>query len=188
MASDASRCDGGVDMRTFIALDLPNEFIEQVADLSRQLSSMVRGRFVARSTYHVTLAFLGEIEALEARRVMDVLDAVCSEAPAVELVPDGLGIYGKPVDATLILRLVHERNLMNLAMGVREELRALGIAYDEKSFEPHVTIARRARVLPQALSDLVFPAKSASDSVTLYKSELSSEGATYKPLYTVRLG
>ena len=124
-------------MRTFIALDLSNELIEQVADLSRQLSSMVRGRFVARSTYHVTLAFLGEIGEPEARRVMDVLDTACAHAAA---------------------------------------------------FDPHVTLARRARVLPQALSDLVFPAESSSNSVTLYKSELSQEGATYKPLYTVHLG
>ena len=87
-------------MRTFIALDLSNELIEQVADLSRQLSSMVRGRFVARSTYHVTLAFLGEIGEAEARRVMDVLDTACAHAAAIRLVPDGLGIYGKPVSYT----------------------------------------------------------------------------------------
>lgn len=175
-------------MRTFIALDLSNEFIEQVADLSRQLSSMVRGRFVARSTYHVTLAFLGEVGEAEARRVMDVLDIATAGAPAIKVTPDGLGIFGKPVDATLFLKLRHARNLMNLALSVREELRARGVAYDEKAFEPHVTLARRARVLPQALSDLSFPSEGVSDSVTLYKSELSSEGATYKPLYTVRLG
>lgn len=175
-------------MRTFIALDLSNEFIEQVADLSRQLASMVRGRFVARSTYHVTLAFLGEVGEAEARRVMDALDVSTADAPAIRVTPDGLGIFGKPVDATLHLKLGHTRNLMNLAMSVREELRARGIAYDEKAFEPHVTLARRARVLPQALSDLVFPTEDVSHSVTLYKSELSSEGATYKPLYTVHLG
>ena len=176
-------------MRTFIALDLPNELIEQVADLSRQLSSMVRGRFVARSTYHVTLAFLGEIGEAEARRVMDVLDTACAHAAAIRLVPDGLGIYGKLVDATLLLKLAQGRDLMNLAMAVREELRARGgVSYDEKAFDPHVPLARRARVLPQALSDLAFPAESSSNSVTLYKSELSQEGATYKPLYTVHLG
>ena len=119
-------------MRTFIALDLPNELIEQVADLSRQLSSMVRARFVARSTYHVTLAFLGEIGEAEARRVMDVLDTACAHAAAIRLVPDGLGVYGKPVDATLLLKLAHGRDLMNLAMAVREGLRAQGVSYDEK--------------------------------------------------------
>lgn len=119
---------------------------------------------------------------------MDVLDTACAHAAAIRLVPDGLGIYGKPVDATLLLKLAHGRDLMNLAMAVREELRAQGVSYDEKAFDPHVTLARRARVLPQALSDLVFPAESSSNSVTLYKSELSQEGATYKPLYTVNLG
>ena len=102
--------------------------------------------------------------------------------------PDGLGVYGKPVDATLLLKLANGRDLMNLAMAVREGLRAQGVSYDEKAFDPHVTLARRARVLPQTLSDLVFPAESSSSSVTLYKSELSQEGATYKPLYTVHLG
>ena len=149
---------------------------------------MVRGRFVARSTYHVTLAFLGEIGEAEARLVMDVLDTACANTTAIRLVPDGLGIYGKPVDATLLLKLAHGRDLMNLAMAVREGLRARGVSHDEKTFDPHVTLARRARVLPQALSNLVFPAESVAASVTLYKSELSQEGATYKPLYTVELG
>lgn len=175
-------------MRTFIALDLSKGFVEQTAELSRQLSSMVRGRFVARSTYHVTLAFLGEVGEAEVRRIMDVLDSACQGAPAVSLVPDGLGIYGKPVDATLLLKLEHGRDLMQIALSVREELRARGIGYDEKPFDPHVTLARRARVLPQAMSDLAFPDPATSESVTLYKSELSSEGATYKPLYTVQLG
>ena len=54
---------------------------------------------------------------------------------------------------------------------------------------PSRHLARESlQVLPQALSDLVFPAESSSNSVTLYKSELSQEGATYKPLYTAHLG
>ena len=44
-------------MRTFVALDLPPDFADDVAALARQLGAAVEGRFLPRSTYHLTLAF-----------------------------------------------------------------------------------------------------------------------------------
>lgn len=55
-------------MRTFIALDIPEEFADDVAALARVLSASVEGRFLARDTYHLTLAFLGDIDDAEQSR------------------------------------------------------------------------------------------------------------------------
>lgn len=40
-------------MRTFIAIEIPDRFRHETADLARLLSTSVRGRFIPRESYHV---------------------------------------------------------------------------------------------------------------------------------------
>ncbi len=174
-------------MRAFIALELPYEFEDELAGCTRQLASVVSGRFMKRSTYHVTLAFLGDIDEGEARSAMDALDAACAGMGPVPLSAEGLGTFGRPRDATLWLGLARSAQLMDLASRVRAELESRGIAFDAKPFLPHITLARRARIPAGALPDLSFPLPAEATSVTLFKSILDQSGATYKPLYTVEL-
>ena len=175
-------------MRAFVALELPELFEDEVAALARQLRGAVDGRFMRRETYHVTLAFLGEIDEAGAREALSALDEVRETAAPVPLVPCGLGTFGKPHDATLWLGLRGDDGLASLARAVRAALDARGIAYDRKAFRAHITLARRARLPKGELPALVFPAPATAARVTLFKSELAQEGATYKPLYTVELG
>ena len=102
-------------MRTFIALELPKAFEDEVVDLARQLSGMVQGRFMKRETYHLTLAFLGEIGEAESRDVIAVLDEVADACDVVTLRPTGLGTFGKPRECALWLGLAQTDELMTLA-------------------------------------------------------------------------
>ena len=175
-------------MRTFIALELPEEFVGELAQTARVLSSSVEGRFMPRSNYHVTLAFLGEIHEDEARLAMDAIDEACQDIGAVGLSCNGLGTFGRARDATLWLGLDPDQGLSELAASVRAELTARGVGFDNKPFRPHITLARRARIPRGILSDLPFPAPVAASRATLFRSVLSKDGATYKPIYTVNLG
>ncbi len=175
-------------MRTFIALELPDLFEDEVASLARQLSNAVAGRFMRRETYHVTLAFLGDVDEMGARAAMAALDAACAGAAPVELAPEGLGTFGRPRDATLWLGLRPTPELTGLAEAVRTQLDARGCSYDRKAFRPHITLARRARLPEGALPGLAFPLPATARRVTLFKSTLTQEGARYKPLHTVELG
>lgn len=177
-----------IGVRAFVALELPQDFEGDVAVLARQLQAQVRGRFMRRDTYHVTLAFLGEIDEAAARQVVDALDLACGGAPAVQLVPDGLGTFGRPHDATLWLGLRLTPELDALASAVRDQLDVAGVGYDQKAFRPHITLARRAALSRRPLDGLMFPAPATACRVTLFKSVLSQEGATYKALYRAALG
>lgn len=174
-------------MRAFIALELPADFADDVAAMARRLSASLEGRFLDRSTYHLTLAFLGDVDDAEASRAMDALDAACVGATPVSLVPDGLGKFGRPADATLWLGLVSDPILLALAEHVREELAARDIPFDPKPFRPHITLGRRMRIPKKPLPLLAFPLPAQARTVTLFKSTLSRDGAAYKPLYTTQL-
>ena len=74
-------------MRAFIALELPADFADDTAAAARRLSASLEGRFLDRSTYHLTLAFLGDIDDAEASRAMDALDVACAGSCAFRKSP-----------------------------------------------------------------------------------------------------
>ena len=61
-------------MRTFIALDLPPDFADDAAALARRLSASMEGRFLKRDTYHLTLAFLGDVDEAQLAAATDALE------------------------------------------------------------------------------------------------------------------
>lgn len=174
-------------MRAFIALEPSEGFVEDVAAMARVLGAAVEGRFVPRQNYHVTLAFLGDVDEAQARGAMDAMDEACASAPAIPLRPDGLGKFGRASDATLWLGLAPDPALMGLADRLREALDARGIPFDGKPFLPHITLARRARLPKGMLPELAFPLPCGAARATLFKSALSRDGAQYKPLYEIEL-
>lgn len=175
-------------MRAFIALDIPQALREDVAALARQLKTSVRGRFVPRENYHVTIAFLGDVIERELADAMLALDEAASRFAPVELAPDGLGKFGRANDATLWLGFMQDPTLMELAAFVRAGLDDASVSFDAKPFVPHLTLARRAALDSGTLPTLPFPAPAHADELTLFKSTLTGDGAIYEPVYTVRLG
>ena len=177
-------------MRAFIALEMPEEFVDDAASLARRLSRDVEGRFVPAQNYHLTLAFLGEIGEAKARDAMDAIDEACRTVGPVPIDVVGLGAFGKRAGGSgLWLEVAKDPELMALAERLRAGLDARGVAFDRSSsFLPHVTLARRAKLPSSALPQLVFPLPCEARSVTLFRSYLEKDGARYKPLYTFELG
>ena len=174
-------------MRAFIALELPDAFADEVAGLSRQLSQLCEGRFVPAENHHLTLAFLGEVGEAEAALAVSALETACAGCGPVELRAAGLGTFGRGRDATLWLGIEKDPELVRLALRVREQLNTRGLAFDEKPFMPHITLARRVRGLGGSLDGLAFPLPDEAFRVTLFRSYLDAEGAWYKPLFSVDL-
>lgn len=174
-------------MRTFIALEIPGWYADDVAAFARQLAARVEGRFLPRDTYHVTLAFLGNTTETQVRTCMDILDdmARLSLEPALE--PDRLGTFGRACDCTLWLGFGHNKYLEKLACELRDRLEWRGIDFDRKTFVPHLTLARHAALPAGPLPTAGFPGRCRTNTVTLFKSTLQREGATYQPLYTVEI-
>ena len=106
-------------MRTFIALELPQTYCAETEALANQLSTTVQGRFLKQDTYHLTLAFLGEIDEATAQKVIGILNATfdkfCANFPScqsgIALNAVGLGKFGKSNDSTLFLEIQLERQL-----------------------------------------------------------------------------
>ncbi len=174
-------------MRAFVALELPEAFVGEMVGVARTLARAIEGRFVPRGNYHLTLAFLGDIDEAACERAMSALDEACAGARPVRVASAGLGKFGRASDATLWLGIAEGSELMALAAAVREKLAAHEVAFDAKPFKPHITLARRARISKGQLPPIAFPSPARALRVTLFKSTLSQQGARYQALYSVEL-
>ena len=174
-------------MRAFIALDIPETFRSDTRELSLQLRTLVKGRFMKSDTYHLTLAFLGETDEATIQAIMPILDDLAKHYPVVSLYPSGLGKFGRSHDATLVLRIQQNETLMSLVDDLRKQLAHKDIFFDNKAFKPHITVARRAALPKAHLDNLRFPQPAQTERLVLYKSTLTPEGAHYKVLYEINL-
>jgi 2'-5' RNA ligase len=174
-------------VRLFVAVD-PS------AAAAAHLAEFVGGLQVARpaepgrstrladpSRWHVTLAFIGEVEPARVDPAGEALAraAVGATAPIRVRVAGG-GRFGRRRFTVLWAALTGDVDMLaTLADGVRRELRRARVPFDHKPFKPHLTLARPGDRLSgeQLRSDLtaldtyVGPEWTV-DAVHLYSSEL----------------
>ena len=174
-------------MRLFVAAELPEELFEALCETSAALRDSVRGRYVASDSFHITLAFLGEVASARVEDACDALDEACSDQAPVIATLGPLGSFGRARRATLwqgLSRGVDE--LAGIAGDVRECLANHGFDFDAKLFVPHVTLMRAADV---GAGSLPVPTVDTGriDTVTLFRSDLSGERPRYERVHSVRL-
>lgn len=143
-------------LRLFVAVDPSPQAIRHLRALTRDLRLAGRGR---NEDWHVTLAFLGEVEPEAVPGIETALARVAAVARPSRLRIAGGGRFG---DAVLWAGLAGDVDALTaLAGAVRSGLH-LG---DDRPFRPHLTLARRGRREPvsalradvQALSGYVGP-------------------------------
>ncbi|MGC4818938.1 RNA 2',3'-cyclic phosphodiesterase [Micromonospora sp. DT63] len=151
-------------MRLFVAVYPPMEAVTHLGARVARLcvaaaaAAGVRVRLADPVNLHLTLAFLGDVEAARLVEVQGALGLAAlwfrdgRDAPP-RLSLGGGGVFGDGrhtvlwVDARGDVEALHD-----LARLIRDRLRRAGLAYDDKPFRPHLTVARPGdRVEPAAV-------------------------------------
>ena len=138
---------------------------EACDDLERQLAGLhvalaasrgVNTRLARRDTWHVTLAFLGEVAedrgpgaAMAIERAVSAWRAAAPGPPQLRLA--GGGRFGRGRFTLLWVGVDGDREaLAGLSWQVRRELKRDRLPYDDRPFKPHLTIARPGDRLEKA--------------------------------------
>lgn len=174
-------------MRLFVAAELPSACYDALCETSALLRSHVRGRYIGPDLFHVTLAFLGEVPAMQASEVADLVERACKEHVPFYTTLGGLGTFGRASSAVLWQGFAEGCSAWDvLAHDVRQTLCAEGYSIDAKGFIPHVTLMRRADVAHGALP---MPCVDGGEvtTVTVFSSDLSGERPRYEAIRRVSL-
>ncbi|WP_218353331.1 RNA 2',3'-cyclic phosphodiesterase [Alteromonas lipotrueiana] len=96
---------------------------------------------VPAANFHLTLAFLGNVEARQHETLINALDDI--QQTPVSLSLDSTGWWAGPKILHCAPSNVPD-NLIELVRQVKKAARAAGIQTEQRPYQPHVTIARKA--------------------------------------------
>ncbi len=174
-------------MRTFIAIDLPDDARDAISDLQADVPV---GKLSAPENLHLTLAFLNEQPAEVVENVHHALLSL--SRPPFDMRLAGVETFGGNDPKVLVANVQANTALDALHRKIRSILHGAGIMLDRQRFRPHVTLARfphrptatemeRLRAWLLAHSDFAVPAFSVTE-VVLFRSTLMRSGAVHDEL------
>ena len=164
-------------MRTFVAIELPEDLKEKIGLFEKEIEKFVPLRFVAPKNLHLTLFFLGEIEET---KLSEVVEAV--KAGTCKIKPFHL-FLGKPEFFTHGLWLNVEGQieiLKKLYQQIYKELASRNFDLETRPFSAHITIGRSKGKIKRFEIKKEVGGKFKVDSVAVFTSELKPEGPIYQ--------
>lgn len=135
------------------------------------------GRKVPAANYHVTLAFLGEIDHAAATTAQAIGAAIHGSSFTMTL--NTFGWWRKPAVAW-IAPADPPAPLVDLAEILGNALRAAGLTVDAKVYRPHLTLARKVTARP--VLEREFEVRWPISTLHLIESRAGAAGARYEPI------
>lgn len=177
-------------IRTFIAVELPDQTRLDIANLQKDLASAgLKLRWVKPQNIHLTLKFLGDVDGDKLADICDSITAVSCQHQLFDLQPKGLGCFPGLRNPRVIWVGISGtlEVLRALQSDVENALIPFGFNAEKRPFRGHLTVGRvKSRVSPHKLAEAlrthsdfnseVFTVK----QVTVFESKLQPTG----PLYT----
>jgi len=148
-------------------------------------------RWVAESNLHLTIRFLGSVDAMTAHQLGERLIGLPIEPFRLQLGELGMFQRGRLVRVVWAGLATGADAARGLAGLVEDECARSGLEPEKRLFQAHLTLARaRARegAPKPELPELPRLEAWTADELVLYQSHLGRGGAVYEPLVRVALG
>lgn len=188
-------------MRLFVAVEIAPAVAAAAAALvdrlrarASRLAPRSRITWVTADRLHLTIRFIGPVDAETADAVRQALAPSLSQHP-FGLTVAGVGTFPDKGPPRVVWSGVTDGRepLLAIERRVSERLARMGISTEERPYHPHLTLARirdaaglRSAALLDAVADTVLGA-TAVEAITLFESRLSSKGPTYVALQRTSL-
>ena len=176
-------------MRVFIALPLPVSLKTKLISLQQEFRLLpLDAVWVREAGFHITLKFLGEVNARLIEPIVACMTAAAQHFPPFMLSLTGVGVFPQASSPRVLWVGVQDVNgaLRQIQQTLDAQLTQVGFASDARPFTPHLTLARLKRVPRQAellaavkAQREVFLGQLEVDHMELIESQLHPSGARY---------
>ncbi|PMQ02221.1 MAG: RNA 2',3'-cyclic phosphodiesterase [Dictyoglomus sp. NZ13-RE01] len=175
--------------RLFIAIDLPFEIKKKIDECKKTLEVNIKHgvKWVELENYHFTIKFLGETQEEKIESISKIIEEISSEFKPFYISFKELGVFPNFKNPRVIWIGIDEGldEMQNIFNTLEKRITKLGFPKDEKEFSPHLTLGRvKERLKWKEDWKIDIPEiRFLAIELTLFESQLSSQGPTYIPLY-----
>ena len=163
--------------RVFFALWPDNRQRDRLRDVINSVAKTVEGTAVDRRNWHITLAFIGTFPEDRVPYLLERAEQITVEPFRLSF--DRLEFWPRPKVASLCAAMVPPE-LQALVDSLNTMLVDLGIEPEDRTYRPHITVARNAR--PFTTERLAQRSVTEWSSFELVESVSVPRGAYYVPL------
>ena len=183
-------------IRAFIAVQIAPKTVQRIFEAIGQLKLRVPDiRWIPPSNLHVTLKFLGDIDAAKVDPIAQALQRHLHPFSRFIISAKGLGVFPDVKRPRVLWVGLHGNRLAALASTVETALQLLGFPPEKRGFTPHLTVGRwrQSDKSPTKLGEELGKWQSQEfgetevRDVILFQSLLKSDGAIHRPLKNVAL-
>jgi RNA 2',3'-cyclic 3'-phosphodiesterase len=180
-------------IRTFLALDPPEEILREIGRLQDKLRQRIHGdvRWVRPEAIHLTLKFFGDIPEHGVANISAVAGKAAAGVRPLDLAIGGAGVFPDPRRPRVIwLGMSGDvARLVTFQQGLERSLQEIGFPREERPFRPHLTLGRIKT--PKGLIGLAgvlekgetyTAGRFTASGLGLFKSDLTPRGAIYTRL------
>jgi len=189
------------EIRSFIAIQLPEEVREGLARLRNELKRDEHKfvKWVNPDGIHLTLKFLGNIPSKRVAEITEAIEEAAQGISSFHLEISGLGAFPSLRQARVFWIGIGGEvgKLSRLQQNIDSALAASGFTKEERPFVPHLTLARlrqgaspvERRSFGELVDSAVFGDKYhiEVEAVSLMRSQLTPAGAVYTRLSAIEL-
>ncbi len=182
-------------IRAFICFEISDalrQYLETIIEDGRRFQEAIS--WTRPGNIHLTLKFLGNIDAQQREAVSGVLQKLTGAFRTFAVNIDRLGAFPNFRRPRVFWAGSHEENplLQQLVAQLENDLAAFGFEKENRKFTPHLTIGRVKRPPIRQTVDFLqrFPFEPHTiecREIIFMKSELNPGGAIYTPLATFSL-
>lgn len=167
-------------VRLFFAIWPDKETCMQLGRLTGRLASVCEGRKTKAENIHLTLVFVGEVDASQMAALYKAADEIKdSGLRAFDLIIERICVWKRK---NIVYAEINEipPPLIDLVEALQSRLSLAGFSLEERPYKPHITLMRNAscKTLPELVESMVWRAR----EWVLVKSDRTSDGPVYTPI------
>jgi 2'-5' RNA ligase len=198
-------------VRAFVAVEVSDDLKQELGKLQGELRHALRSAlksarvvWVATSSFHLTVKFLGQTAESDVERLRELVADAVAPLPGTRIPFERVGTFPSPSRPGALwvgpmdswMGTNEASRLAHLHGAIETCCEAIGAARERRAFHPHLTLARvkegaaeigriltRDGLLSRAVSLRPLPI----ESVALIRSETRPTGSVYTTLWTLPL-
>jgi 2'-5' RNA ligase len=169
-------------MRVFYAITFKQESKEKLAIYRDQLiHHTLNGKFITTNNFHLTLAFIGDIDQSKLSIYKNIIDDLPLSRPSLSVTH--VGTFPKKNRAILWLGINENLLLDQLVSNLRLLIDNYNLPNEQRKYQAHITIGRQV-LLPHSFENYKLPTFNLSlSSVALMHSHRFNDHLIYEPIY-----